>query len=95
MYTAAFLKHPRTPTGVTRMDYQSADSEHVMKRIRSGQSDEVWMNKTVFQAQFLCFLTLLSTAWPSCRNIIFIVLFVFAYEKYMLTSVLYRCPFLV
>ncbi|XP_041011160.1 protein TOPLESS-RELATED PROTEIN 2-like isoform X2 [Juglans microcarpa x Juglans regia] len=37
---AAFLKHPRTPTGVTGMDYQSADSEH-LKRIRIGQSDEV------------------------------------------------------
>jgi hypothetical protein len=69
MYTAAFLKHPRTPPGVTRMDYQSADSEHVIKRIRTGQSDEVWMDKTVFQAQFSSFLTLLSTAWP-CRNII-------------------------
>ncbi|KAH0978648.1 hypothetical protein GBA52_005825 [Prunus armeniaca] len=38
---AAFLKHPRTPTGVTGMDYQSADSEHLMKRIRTGQADEV------------------------------------------------------
>ncbi|XP_044477913.1 protein TOPLESS-RELATED PROTEIN 2-like isoform X1 [Mangifera indica] len=38
---AAFLKHPRTPTGMTGMDYQSADSEHLMKRIRAGQSDEV------------------------------------------------------
>ncbi|XP_062119809.1 protein TOPLESS-RELATED PROTEIN 2-like [Humulus lupulus] len=38
---AAFLKHPRTPTGVTGMDYQSADSEHLIKRIRTGQSDEV------------------------------------------------------
>ncbi|KAL5837032.1 hypothetical protein ACOSQ3_014201 [Xanthoceras sorbifolium] len=38
---AAFLKHPRTPTGMTAMDYQSADSEHLMKRIRTGQSDEV------------------------------------------------------
>ncbi|KAF5442396.1 hypothetical protein F2P56_035059 [Juglans regia] len=37
---AAFLKHPRTPTGVTGLDYQSADSEH-LKRIRIGQSDEV------------------------------------------------------
>ncbi|KAJ0015143.1 hypothetical protein Pint_21768 [Pistacia integerrima] len=37
---AAFLKHPRTPTGMTGMDYQSADSEHLMKRIRTGQSDE-------------------------------------------------------
>ncbi|XP_010662134.1 protein TOPLESS-RELATED PROTEIN 2 isoform X2 [Vitis vinifera] len=38
---AAFLKHQRTPTGVTGMDYQSGDSEHLMKRIRTGQSDEV------------------------------------------------------
>ncbi|KAB1205517.1 Protein TOPLESS [Morella rubra] len=37
---AAFLKHPRTQTGVTGMDYQSADSEH-LKRIRTGQPDEV------------------------------------------------------
>ncbi|XVF41623.1 hypothetical protein PTKIN_Ptkin01aG0294400 [Pterospermum kingtungense] len=35
---AAFLKHPRTPSG---LDYQSADSEYLMKRIRTGQSDEV------------------------------------------------------
>ncbi|XP_052209602.1 protein TOPLESS-RELATED PROTEIN 2-like isoform X2 [Diospyros lotus] len=38
---AAFLKHPRTPPGAPAMDYQTADSEHLMKRIRSGQSDEV------------------------------------------------------
>ncbi|CAL5436220.1 unnamed protein product [Camellia sinensis] len=38
---AAFLKHPRTPPGAPGMDYQTADSEHLMKRIRSGQSDEV------------------------------------------------------
>ncbi|KAJ4720993.1 Protein TOPLESS-like protein [Melia azedarach] len=38
---AAFLKHPRTPTGISGMDYQSADSEHLMKRIRTGQPDEV------------------------------------------------------
>ncbi|XVE62238.1 hypothetical protein DITRI_Ditri06bG0102000 [Diplodiscus trichospermus] len=38
---AAFLKHPRTPSGMLGMDYQSADSEHLMKRIRTGQSDEV------------------------------------------------------
>ncbi|XWS57340.1 hypothetical protein CRYUN_Cryun09bG0165800 [Craigia yunnanensis] len=38
---AAFLKHPRTPSGMPGMDYQSADSEHLMKRIRTGQSDEV------------------------------------------------------
>ncbi|KAF8412884.1 hypothetical protein HHK36_000856 [Tetracentron sinense] len=38
---AAFLKHSRTPTSAPGMDYQSADSEHLMKRIRTGQSDEV------------------------------------------------------
>ncbi|KAF2306653.1 hypothetical protein GH714_020103 [Hevea brasiliensis] len=38
---AAFLKHPRTPSGMTGIDYQSADSEHLMKRMRTGQSDEV------------------------------------------------------
>ncbi|XP_022745294.1 protein TPR2-like isoform X2 [Durio zibethinus] len=38
---AAFLKHPRTQSGMPGMDYQSADSEHLMKRIRTGQSDEV------------------------------------------------------
>lgn len=38
---AAFLKHPRTPTGMTGMNYQSADSEHLMKRMRPGQSEEV------------------------------------------------------
>ncbi|KAL5568176.1 hypothetical protein UlMin_024751 [Ulmus minor] len=38
---ASFLKHPRTPTGVAGMDYQSADSEHLMKRMRTGPSDEV------------------------------------------------------
>ncbi|XP_059641572.1 protein TOPLESS-RELATED PROTEIN 2-like [Cornus florida] len=39
---AAFLnKHPRTPPGAPGMDYQTADSEHLMKRIRTGQSDEV------------------------------------------------------
>ncbi|KAJ0079503.1 hypothetical protein Patl1_24490 [Pistacia atlantica] len=39
--TAAFLKHPRTPTGMTGMDYQSADSEHLMKCIHTAQSDDV------------------------------------------------------
>ncbi|XP_031483274.1 protein TOPLESS-RELATED PROTEIN 2-like [Nymphaea colorata] len=38
---AAFLKHPRTPTGANAVDYQSADSEHLIKRMRTGQSDEV------------------------------------------------------
>ncbi|XP_050232016.1 protein TOPLESS-RELATED PROTEIN 2-like [Mercurialis annua] len=39
---AAFLKqHQRTPPGMTGIDYQSADSEHLMKRMRTGQSDEV------------------------------------------------------
>ncbi|KAJ8485525.1 hypothetical protein OPV22_018010 [Ensete ventricosum] len=39
--TAAFLKHPRTPTSAPGLDYQTADSEHLMKRMRMGQSDEV------------------------------------------------------
>ncbi|XP_020114687.1 protein TPR2 isoform X1 [Ananas comosus] len=39
--TAAFLKHPRTPTSAPGIDYQTADSEHLMKRMRTGQSDEV------------------------------------------------------
>ncbi|KAK6232510.1 hypothetical protein SCA6_002583 [Theobroma cacao] len=45
---AAFLKHPRTPSGMPGMDYQSADSEQLMKRIRTGQSDEVQINRTTF-----------------------------------------------
>ncbi|KAJ6810121.1 protein TPR2-like isoform X1 [Iris pallida] len=39
--TAAFLKHPRTPSGAPGMDYQTADSELLMKRMRVSQSDEV------------------------------------------------------
>ncbi|XP_078178878.1 protein TOPLESS-RELATED PROTEIN 2 isoform X2 [Carex rostrata] len=39
--TAAFLKHARTPSVPPGMDYQSADSEHLMKRMRGGQPDEV------------------------------------------------------
>eukprot|EP00253_Pinus_taeda_P026009 PITA_26009 len=39
---AAFLKRPRTPpSNGPAVDYQSADSEHLMKRIRGGQSEEV------------------------------------------------------
>ncbi|KAL6533647.1 Protein TOPLESS-RELATED PROTEIN 2 [Orobanche hederae] len=37
----AFLKHPRTPPGGPGMEYQTADSEHLMKRLRVGQPDEV------------------------------------------------------
>ncbi|CAM8927593.1 unnamed protein product [Rhodiola kirilowii] len=37
----AFLKHHRTPTPVSGMDYQSAESEQLMKRIRMAQPDEV------------------------------------------------------
>ncbi|KAL3645777.1 Protein TOPLESS-RELATED PROTEIN 2 [Castilleja foliolosa] len=37
----AFLKHPRTPPGGPGMDYQAADSEYLMKRLRTGQPDEV------------------------------------------------------
>ena len=40
---AAILKRPRTPPGNNpAMDYQTADSEHVLKRSRPfGLSDEV------------------------------------------------------
>ncbi|KAI3692210.1 hypothetical protein L6452_32021 [Arctium lappa] len=38
---AAFLKHPRTPPGAPGLEYQMADSEHLMKRVRVGPSDEV------------------------------------------------------
>ncbi|KAH7687231.1 YVTN repeat-like/Quinoprotein amine dehydrogenase protein [Dioscorea alata] len=44
--TAAFLKHPRTPTSVPVMDYQTAESEHLMKRMRAGQPDEVSFSGT-------------------------------------------------
>ena len=82
MFTAAFLKHPRTPTGVTSMDYQSADSENLMKRIRTGQSDEVWKNKFIFRVQFSCFSSVTSSAGHSCGDAIFIVLF-FLLKKIM------------
>ncbi|KAJ3692551.1 hypothetical protein LUZ60_011646 [Juncus effusus] len=39
--TAAFLKHPRAQNGPPGMDYQTADSELLMKRMRVGQPDEV------------------------------------------------------
>ncbi|KAJ0079160.1 hypothetical protein Patl1_24461 [Pistacia atlantica] len=38
---AAFLKHPRTPTGMNGMDCQSEYFQHLMKRICTGQSDDV------------------------------------------------------
>ncbi|KAJ0079750.1 hypothetical protein Patl1_24448 [Pistacia atlantica] len=38
---AAFLKHPRTPTGMNGMDCQSEYSKHLMKRICTDQSDDV------------------------------------------------------
>ncbi|KAI3828620.1 hypothetical protein L1987_02725 [Smallanthus sonchifolius] len=38
---AAFMKHPRTPPGGPRLEYQMADSEHLMKRVRVGPPDEV------------------------------------------------------
>eukprot|EP00253_Pinus_taeda_P024295 PITA_24295 len=43
-HPAALLKHPRTPPTNSNpgLDYQSADSEHLVKRIRPGQTDEVW-----------------------------------------------------
>ncbi|KAG1361982.1 Protein TPR2 [Cocos nucifera] len=39
--TAAFLKHPRIPTSIPGMDYQIADSENLMKKMRTGHFDEV------------------------------------------------------
>ncbi|GER30301.1 TOPLESS-related 2 [Striga asiatica] len=39
--SSAFLKHPRPPPGPPGMDYQTADSENLMKRLRPGQPDEV------------------------------------------------------
>ncbi|WOL13224.1 protein TPR2-like [Canna indica] len=38
---AAFLNHPRLPTSAPGIDYHTADSEHLMKRMRTGQADEV------------------------------------------------------
>ncbi|WOL18286.1 protein TPR2-like [Canna indica] len=38
---AAFLSYPRLPTSAPGIDYQTADSEHLMKRMRTSQSDEV------------------------------------------------------
>uniref|UniRef100_A0A7N0U966 CTLH domain-containing protein n=1 Tax=Kalanchoe fedtschenkoi TaxID=63787 RepID=A0A7N0U966_KALFE len=37
----AFLKHHRTPAAIPGMDYQSAESDQLMKRIRMTQPDEV------------------------------------------------------
>ncbi|PIA58831.1 hypothetical protein AQUCO_00500636v1 [Aquilegia coerulea] len=39
--SAPFLKHPRTPPNAPGMDYQSADSEHLLKRMCIGPSEEV------------------------------------------------------
>ncbi|XP_017699765.2 protein TOPLESS-RELATED PROTEIN 2-like isoform X2 [Phoenix dactylifera] len=39
--TTTFFKHPRTPTSIPSMDYQTADSENLMKKMRTGHSDEV------------------------------------------------------
>ncbi|XP_071737370.1 protein TOPLESS-RELATED PROTEIN 2-like isoform X2 [Rutidosis leptorrhynchoides] len=38
---AAFLKHPRTPPGGPGLEYQMGDSEHLLKRVRVGPSDEM------------------------------------------------------
>ncbi|KAK6117020.1 hypothetical protein DH2020_049264 [Rehmannia glutinosa] len=47
--SVAFLKHPRTPPGGPGMDYQTADSEHLMKRLRTGQPDEVSFSGSTHQ----------------------------------------------
>jgi len=57
MFSATLLKRPRTPPSTTpTVDYQSADSEHLMKRARPGVQpvDEV---KTVSIMIHLSFLT--------------------------------------
>ncbi|XP_040931948.1 protein TOPLESS-RELATED PROTEIN 2, partial [Gossypium hirsutum] len=38
---AAFLKHRRTASGMPGIDYQSAGLDHLMKRICTGQPNEV------------------------------------------------------
>lgn len=53
--SAAFLKHPRTPSGMPGMDYQSADSDHLMKRIRTGQPDEVQIYCTISRVSSVLF----------------------------------------
>lgn len=48
---ASLLKRPRTPPGNnSALDYQSADSEHIMKRVRSGGQavDEVLFFSSIF-----------------------------------------------
>lgn len=52
MTSAALLKHPRTPPTNSNpgLDYQSADSEHLVKRIRPGQTDEVWTQEAIVYA---------------------------------------------
>lgn len=42
LFIAAIVKRPRTPTTNQAIDYQTADSDHVLKRTRAfGLSDEV------------------------------------------------------
>lgn len=52
-FIEVLLKRPRTPpTNNPAVDYQTADSEHVLKRTRTfGISDEV----CIFWLFFLCF----------------------------------------
>lgn len=52
---AAILKRPRTPpTNNPAMDYQSADSEHVLKRSRPfGMPDEVSVASNIFSCLYL------------------------------------------
>ena len=49
LLVAALLKRPRTPPNNPAMDYQTADSDHVMKRTRPfGISDEVQYLNSIF-----------------------------------------------
>ncbi|XP_057971695.1 protein TOPLESS-RELATED PROTEIN 2-like isoform X2 [Malania oleifera] len=40
-HAAAFLKHQRTPASIAGLEYQPPEPEHLIKRVRTGQSDEV------------------------------------------------------
>lgn len=63
---AAILKRPRTPpTNNSAMDYQTADSEHVLKRSRPfGISDEVVLVNFSILLYFIIVQVMESVSWP-------------------------------
>lgn len=89
LFVAAFLKHPRTPPGAPGLDYQMAESEHLMKRMRAGQSDEVWItgsSSAYLENTFAClgyfFWFVILVRYHFCA---------FIFDK----NIFRRCPFLV